>query len=253
MRKRKIHIHFFAYILALLSLCFFAAPTAYADSGLLVTIDAKGRLSSNGELIFREQNIGPGDSGDYTVDITNNYRNAAVVYIESVEVNTTAPTEEFVFDFQGNMGTFSGGVADFSEETSAVLQIPAGSSEALSVGFELLDTAGNAYQGGEYEFVITLRVEMERYIEPSPSTDPSPDPSADPTTDPSTDPSDPSTNPSPVPSTDPGTGDGKPPKTGDDFDLGLWASALFICLMAAVLLLLWARKYKLEISDESNK
>ncbi len=245
MQRRKIHIHLFAYILALLSLCFFATPAAYADN-LSVTIDSRGKLSSNGELIFRELNIGPGDSGEYTIEVSNFYKNEAYVFIDSIEVNTTTPTEEFIFTFGGNAGSVSGNTADFEEETSVVSRISSNSTENLSVGFELLDTAGNAYQGREFKFVIALRVQMDRYIEPEPSPDPSPDPSVEPSPEPSTD-------PSPQPSTGPGGGDGDPPKTGDDFDLGLWASALFICLMGAVVLLLWARKYKLEISDERKE
>ena len=146
---------------ALLLLCLSVVP-AEAAGNYIVTIEKNGKLTSNEKLIFNEVDVVPGFSNEYEVKFVNQYKEDVQVYVEKVEVETTAPlTEHFRLSFDGGDTQISGGMDDFVRTSSTVLTVPANTTGKLGVGFELLDTAGNEYQNTKTLFSITFRIESE--------------------------------------------------------------------------------------------
>ena len=158
MQTKKMLARFAVLQIALLFWCLSAVP-AKATSSLVVTVGENKKLSSNGQLIFDENNIGPGFSNEYTVDFINQYKEDVRIYIEAITVDTTAPNaEHFRFGFRGSDREISGGIDDFKAPYSSVLTVPAKTTKALNVDFGLLSSAGNEYQNTKSTFYVTFRI-----------------------------------------------------------------------------------------------
>ena len=158
MQTKKGWIYLVVLQMALLFWCLSAAPVE-ASSSLVVTVGESKKLSSNGQLIFNENNIGPGFSNEYTVDFINQYKEDVRIYIEDITVDTTAPNaEHFRFGFRGSDKEISGGIDDFKAPYSSVLTVPAKTSKTLNVDFGLLSSAGNEYQNTKSTFYVTFRI-----------------------------------------------------------------------------------------------
>ena len=158
MQKNKLMICFTMLLLALLFGCFSAVPIN-ASSSLVVTVGENKKLSSNGQLIFDEKNIGPGFSDNYTVDFINQYKEDVQIYIEDIAVDTTASnTEHYYFAFRGGDRKISGGISDFKTQHSSILTVQGNTKKALEVDFGLLSAAGNEYQNTRSTFYVTFRI-----------------------------------------------------------------------------------------------
>lgn len=128
-----------------------------------ITVKDNGQLVDNGKLIFYEKDIAPGFSGQYNIDVVNNYSETVNIYVENIKAKSTAPTtDHFLFDFNGGNYNASGKLGDFTPDSPVVLSVHGGAKAVLNLTLGLDSTAGNAYQNSTTTFTVTFRAEMTR-------------------------------------------------------------------------------------------